>query len=91
MTTTLEKEVLKPVKSSEVPMDEILKRFDPVLQKYYGSFNHLKPETDKEKILALRIMLGRGDFHVYGGGETLEKERTALEYTYLTKLGLIKG
>jgi len=87
---SLDKALLKPVDSSEVPMEEILNRFAPVLQEYYDSFRNLKPETDKEKILALQIRLGRGAIKVYGGGETLETQRNALEYVYLMKMGLIK-
>jgi len=86
----LEEKLPEPVKSTEVDLAEILTRFSPILQEYYDSFQHLKPETDKEKILALQIKLGRGEFHVYGGGETLEMERIASEYTYLIKKGLIK-
>ena len=87
---SLETKLPESVKCSKVDMEEIAVRFAPVLQKYYDSFQHLKPETDKEKILALQIKFGRSQFQAYGNGETLEMERKALEFVYLIEEGLVR-
>jgi len=76
------------IDGSKVDMAEVSKRFAPILQEYYDSL-HIRPDTIREKILAIQQFLGEGGFCVYGGGETPEIELTALEHIFLFKRGLV--
>ena len=86
----LEKKLIPPVDSSSTDLKDALKRFAPVLERYYESFDRVQPKTAREKILALQIKVGRGQFHTYGGGETTKMQLAALEYVYLVQEGFIK-
>lgn len=59
------------------------------LKDYYAGHDLvIEDATDRERILALQIKLGRVSFSAYGGGETDAMETRALEHVLLTENGI---
>lgn len=67
---------------------EVFATFDAEIQKYYEACDP-RPNTDKEKILALQRELGQTQFMAYGGGETESMELRAMEYAFLVMKGIV--
>jgi len=59
------------------------------LRRYYAGHDlDITLATDRERILALQIKLGRMNFSAYGGGETDAMETRALEHVLLSENGI---